>query len=174
MEKLKIDTILLKFKKTIEIDQWGQLKFSKILTLGLIIIGLTAYGVQFRKNDSKVISVEAPLIMDTFIPEGMSLVPIKVSNYESLDQIIGQFGVVDLLTTPLSAEKKPRRVAYAVKIIRAPRNPSHFSVLVPSDKVHKLVGYHGEFTVSVRNPKLLGTKFVKEKNKSPKGRIYYD
>jgi hypothetical protein len=35
-------------------------------------------------------------LASTFIPAGYVLVPIEVANFEALDSILGQFGIVDL------------------------------------------------------------------------------
>lgn len=100
---------------------------------------------------------------DTFIPEGFSLVPIEVSNYETLDSLLGTFGVVDIFAADPGNPETSKRVAYRVKIVRAPNNPSHFAVLVPFNEVHSILKYPGPFMVSVQNPKVVGTGFVKDK-----------
>lgn len=96
----------------------------------------------------------------TFIPEGYVLVPIEVSNYESLDSILGQYGVVDLFVQTPEDDEPSRKVAERVKILRAPLNPSHFAVLVPENESQNLVTFDLPFTVVVQNPNSSGTKFV--------------
>ncbi len=137
-------------------------------------LGLFALLTQFHETKDRPLTERAPIHLDTYIPKGESLVPIQVSNYESLDQIIGQYGVVDLLSTPLTPTEKAKRVAYAVKLIRSAKSPRHFSVLIPAEEAPKLAGYSGEFTVVVRNPKLIGTKFVKENTKPQKRRVVFE
>ena len=97
--------------------------------------------------------------VDTFIPAGFVLVPISVSNFESLDSILGQQGVVDLYSSPASEGGRPVRVARHIKILRAPLNPSNFAVLAPEEESANLVKHHGPFSVVVQNPKQLGTDF---------------
>jgi len=110
---------------------------------------------------------EAPRLesFDTYIPEGFSLVPIEVANYETLDSLLGSFGVVDLFTAEPGKPEVSKRIAYRVKIARAPHNPSHFAVLVPFNEVHNILRYPGPFMVSVQNPKTVGTGFEKEKSR---------
>jgi hypothetical protein len=110
---------------------------------------------------------------DTFIPEGFSLLPLEVANYETLDSLLGPFGVVDLFTVPQNPEEKSRRIAYRVKILRAPRNPSHFAVLIPFEMVGNILRYPGPFMVSVQNPKSTGMGLEKESGKTP-SRIRYN
>lgn len=103
---------------------------------------------------------------DTYIPEGFSLVPIEVANIESLDAILGDFGVVDLFTVSTPSLPVPQRIAYKIKIMRAPKNPQHFAVLVPFSEVPQIMKHPGPFTVSVLNPKSRGTEFAREKKKT--------
>ncbi|MCJ8276750.1 MAG: hypothetical protein HRT44_01755 [Bdellovibrionales bacterium] len=141
----------------------------------IVILGLTAAMVQWNKyNPQETKVVEDTTSADTYIPKRHTLVPIEVANYESLDSIIGQFGVVDLFSTPLNPQEKSKRIAFSVKILRAPRNPSHFAVLMPEAEAHIIAGHIGPITVTVRNPKESGTKIVHEKRRKKKRRISYD
>ena len=114
-----------------------------------------------------------PKSLDTYIPEGFVLVPIEVKNYESLDLVIGKFGVVDLYQS-FGAKKKPKPIAKAIKILRSPMNPSMFAVLAPDNQAHIIVKHPGPFQVVVQNPKQVGTDFVKEKNKKSRRIIVGD
>ncbi len=93
----------------------------------------------------------------TLIPAGFVLVPIEVANYESLDSILGKFGVVDLFVPSDDPKKKARKVADRVRILRAPLNPSRFAVLVPESDSQQLVAHDGAFVVTVQNPRASGT-----------------
>lgn len=107
----------------------------------------------------------------TSIPAGYVLVPIEVANYESLDSILGQFGVVDLYVPSLDSRTPPRKVAERIKILRAPLNPSHFAVLAPEDKSASLVTHEGSFVVAVQNPNTdSGMKFVNSGQGNEDGR----
>jgi hypothetical protein len=94
---------------------------------------------------------------DTYIPSGFVLVPIEVANYESLDSILGKFGVVDLYLPANEKVAHATRVASHIKILRAPLNPSHFAVLAREEDSSQLVRFSGPFTVIVQNPKKGGT-----------------
>lgn len=43
-------------------------------------------------------SEHAPQDVTTFIPDGHQLIPIEIANYEALDSVLGQYGVIDLYT----------------------------------------------------------------------------
>lgn len=128
--------------------------------VGILLAGGVA--VFFDASDSgqsEVISAERENA-STFIPEGFVLVPIEVANFQSLDSILGQHGVVDLFRPSDEPNGKPIKVAEKIKILRAPLNPNHFAVLAPEEESGNLVSYQGAFTVVVQNPKEAGTRFV--------------
>ncbi len=106
----------------------------------------------------------------TYIPDGFVLVPIEVANFESLDSILGKFGVVDLFVASDDPKIKPRKLAERVKILRAPLNPNHFAVLVPDSESQKIVAYSGALTVVVQNPNKAGTTLVKSVGAEAKSR----
>ena len=115
-----------------------------------------------RASSSRTSKPQAESVEDaaTYIPDGFVLVPIEVANYESLDSIMGAFGVVDLFVGSDNPKVRPRKVAERVKILRAPLNPSHFAVLVPDSESQKIVAYSGALTVVVQNPKKSGPTLV--------------
>lgn len=173
MKKLNLNTIVTKFKE--HINQFNDKQgFSKAIYFFIFIMGLTAFLIQFQQQPTKSISHKDELSIDTYIPNDQGLVTIQVSNYESLDQIIGNYGVVDLYSVPLAPGQRARLIISQVKIVRTPKSPRHFNVLLPASEVGILAGHIGEFTVSVRNPKLFGTKIVKDKSKPAKRRIFFE
>lgn len=100
--------------------------------------------------------------VDTYIPKGFVLVPIEVQNYESLDSILGQFGVVDLFQSGSAAHPQQIQVARNVRMLRAPQNPSHFAILVQESEVSGILKNNSAFFVVVKHPGKDGTQFVKE------------
>ena len=100
-----------------------------------MILGFIAFLTQFGKfNEGSQLKEQTAESIDILIPEGQSLVPIRVANNESLNRIIGSYGVVDLYSTPLSPGEKALRIAYKVKLVRSPGNSSGFNVLIPADE----------------------------------------
>jgi hypothetical protein len=109
---------------------------------------------------------------DTEIPHGFVLIPIEVANYEALDSVLGKFGVVDLFLAGENSGGQKRLVARNVRILRAPRNPSHFAVLVPEAQSNEILRFGGSFLVSVKGRNAPGTEFVKSK-KTIRRKIVY-
>jgi hypothetical protein len=111
--------------------------------------------------------------VDTFIPRGFVLVPIEVVNYEALDSILGKFGVVDLLTPGNPDGKDAKLVARNVRVLRAPKNPSHFAVLIRESDTGRILQYGSTFHVLIKRPgDKGGTEFVQE-GKTRKRKIVY-
>lgn len=107
--------------------------------------------------------------LSTFIPAGYSLIPIRVQNHASLDQVIGQFAIVDLFVKPLDPQKKPFQLARAVRLVRSPKNPNHFAVLTPQEKANRLFAHDGEIFAVVKSHKEVGTDF--DLDKKPRRRV---
>ncbi|OFZ13987.1 MAG: hypothetical protein A2Z20_10160 [Bdellovibrionales bacterium RBG_16_40_8] len=116
-----------------------------------------------NRTNEKLAESEAPEAIDTFIPRGFVLVPIEVQNLASLDSIVGQFGVVDLY-----AEDKTLPVGRGLKLVRSPRDPSQFAVMV-SESDSRTIVKHGQkpFHVTVQNPNQVKSE-VQTKTQSTK------
>ena len=126
------------------------------LWLTLIIISLVITIVQKTKKED-LTTRKGMQNIDTYIPKGFVLLPVELSNGSSVEGLLTEKGVVDLYTgDPL--QKSAHRVAVAVKIIRSPQNPSHFSVLVPEQEASFLIQRFQSFYAVIQNPLKTGTK----------------
>lgn len=117
-------------------------------------------------------SPESPLVppslkgIDTFIPKNFSLIPLQeLQNQESLDSLLGAYGMVDLYSSPSEQPSEKTLLAKNVKILRAPKNPSQLAVLVPTPDAPHILGAKGPLTALLIHPELNGTEF--ESIKSP-------
>lgn len=133
---------------------WGAL----VLLSGVLAFYWDATRGPEKTQDPK--QPESEQVAATYIPAGFVLVPIEVANYESLDSILGKFGVVDLYLPATEPRGRPQKLAERVRILRAPLNPQHFAVLVAERDSARLVTQTGPFIVVVQNPKSTGTGFV--------------
>ncbi len=145
-----------------------------ILFSAFFLIVILLYSCVHRDSKKEApVRAESTDGVDLLIPEGQSLVPIEVTNYETLDSLLGSYGVVDLFFVDPTKPETGKKIASMVKILRAPKNPSHFAVLVPARLAQHILQYQGPFTVSVQNPKFqTGTLF--EKRTTRKSRIVYE
>jgi len=131
------------------------LKFTedKYLLYSFVALGVVALIIQLLpQTDSKepVSADHEAFDVDTMIPSGHILIPIELSNAESLASLTGQFSVIDLYTVG-ERDRKGFKVASAVKLLRAPLNPQQFAVLVREEESTKIVTQEGPFFAALKN-----------------------
>lgn len=114
--------------------------------------------------------VDANWELDTHIPKGFVLIPIEVENYEALDSILGRYGIVDLFRSREGRREK-QAAARNVRLLRAPRNPTHFAALVPESRSSEILSHSGSYVVVVKSEGG-GTEIVKPERQSKRTIIY--
>lgn len=98
--------------------------------------------------------------LDVLIPDGFALVPIAIQNLASLDALVGQFAVVDIYT-----EGGSTPIATGLRLIRSPRDPSQFSVLVSNEHSSEIVSKSVKpLQVVVQNPNQQKSHVNKKRN----------
>ncbi|QLY27493.1 hypothetical protein HW988_16350 [Bdellovibrio sp. KM01] len=138
-----------------------ELKFEhKLLLGGFIILGAITF-LNSKPTLPPATAETAPESLDTFIPQGLTLIPLEIANSEALSSIVGNMGgVVDLYLTPTDARKGGVRVASRVKLVRAPRNPDQFAILVKETEGQRILQQNGPFIAVVQNPEVRGGKLT--------------
>lgn len=155
MNSFKLKTWLKENKKTWQI--W------------IILLLLSLVFAILQHTDKKTSIIDTQNI-DTYIPEGFVLVPVELNNGPSLDGLLANKGVVDLYTGDPS-HQKAEKAATAVKIIRSPRNPSYFAVLVPENKAPLLIKRFQAFHAVIQNPEQKKKTTIQPVNKKNKRTI---
>jgi hypothetical protein len=145
----------------------------RLLLSAALLSAIPAVGRMLMQSPADPAPVERAAAVDTLIPKGFVLVPIEVQNYESLDSILGRFGIVDLFQAGSESGPSRRLVARNVRILRAPQNPSHFAVLIREQDVSRVLQLGGLFTVIVKRPRNNGTEFVNTE-KPKRRKIVYE
>ncbi len=128
------------------------------LAVGILLSLMLAWISQSGETLEMPVNEES---IDTYIPAGYVLVPITIHNSESVDSIFGNHGVVDLYAVNEKGAAQKWALARGVKMLRAPKNPNQFGVLVPNRGVPVIMGHSGAFQVVIHNPKTGGTRFEK-------------
>ncbi|WP_295900187.1 hypothetical protein [uncultured Bdellovibrio sp.] len=124
--------------------------------LGLISFFITRPAAEPVQKDT---FLPEPKSVDTFIPRGFVLVPIEISNAESLASLVGDMGgVVDLYLASNEKQKGGLKVGSKLKLLRAPLNPQQYAVLVKETESSRLLSYAGPFIAVVQNPDEKGTQ----------------
>lgn len=132
------------------------------IAVAFVALGILAFVLDQKKVDAPV-DVDSTSV-DTYIPEGMTLIPIEIQNIEALKNILGEFGVVDLYLPSFEENRAPKKIASGVKIMRAPLNPDVFAVLVLEENASQIAQHPGSFFVTVLNPNNKKTQFHKDKS----------
>lgn len=138
---------------------WGRSHPNLALLAGILLSLILAWLSQ--PSPGAAVADAEPESIDTYIPAGFVLVPISVYNSESVDSIFGNHGVVDLYPVKENGNAVKWPLARGVKMLRAPKNPSQFGVLVPARAAPVVMSHGGAFQVIIHNPKQRGTVFEK-------------
>ncbi len=157
--------------------QWIQFYNKKKYTIWILGCSLFFASVlsilHQTQSPEPLILKDTPIPMtETYIPAGHTLIPIKISNHESLNALLGPYGIVNLYADEILENSiKSKLIAKNVKIIRAPLDPNEFAVLIPNSDHSPVAQHHGSFTVTIQNMNHDPAKVISPNQK--KKRIFY-
>lgn len=148
--------------------------FQMFSMLSLALITLIVFNLFFKP---KVKLIEAPELATeaaTFIPEGHSLIPIKLVNQRSLSSMIENFGWIDLYSVkPASTGfKKGPKIVKKIRILRAPLDPTQFGIIVPDDFVDHILDWGPSYFGTINKNKFYTSELVIAKKR--KKRVMYE
>lgn len=139
----------MKFLKKLNLKEDKSLLYA-FIALGVVALLLETFSAS--QTQQAEITESESFDVDTMIPAGHLLIPIQLSNAESLASLSGQFSLVDLYAmADKEANRKSFKVASAVKLLRAPLNPQQFAVLIKEEESSKLVSLEGPFFAAIKN-----------------------
>lgn len=139
-------------------------KYPRRIMVISIVFFLTLAVINRNLNSKSIMLVqdEDTTSIDTFIPNGFALVPIEIQNLSTLDSIIGQFAIVDLYNQGSS-----EIIAQDLKLIRSPKDPSQFAVLVAQQTANSIVKRsQNPFHIVIKNPRTHAQEIVNIKKSS--------
>lgn len=111
-----------------------------------------------KGSSSTLTDAEDSLTADTYIPAGYSLVPIELTNSDTIEGLVGSLGgYVDLFpvstnSDPASTPNPSLSLLKNLKMLRAPHNPELYAVLVAQKNVPAFMNLSGTFRAVVLNP----------------------
>lgn len=127
--------IFKKYKEK-DIKFWGALSLS-ILSSILVV---------FLKHTPKTDHIkQESLNIELMIPKGYVLYPFEAVNFGSINSILGSYSMVQIYK-PLDGSL----VATNIKVLRAPKDPSHLAFLIPSSIASKLAPLGLEFKIAIQ------------------------
>ncbi len=147
---------------------------SWILSIGCALLLTTINSIAHSsKSDADLgQTTETKESLDTYIPDGFVLVPVEVENYENLDQILGNFGTIDVYEKVQNgAQTRSRLVGRGLKALRPQNNDKQIGLLVPESEASLVVGTQGPLYVTIHNRQKTGTEIVTPRHKT--NRIIY-
>lgn len=132
------------------------IKIDKVLLIAFVALGMAVLVLELLSgsphHEEAVAGPSENFEVDTMIPAGHMLIPLELSNAESLASLSGKFSLVDLYAAGEKG-KKGFKIASGVKLLRAPLNPQQFAVLVREEDSGRIVGQEGPFFAALKNPK---------------------
>lgn len=139
--------------------------WSSTVGLGLIVI-VTVLSGATNPTETPVAPVESSISMFDQLPEGYMVAPIEPTNLDSLDSMFDQHGYADLYK-PEAGGGKGKRIARGVPLIRAPKNPRRFAVLIAESQTATLANLADPVLVILRKKP---AKVYEEPDEKPKSR----
>lgn len=128
-------------------------------------LGLITYFVSHEEPKVVEVAAQAP-DLDELIPAGHVLLPIELVNREALASIMGATAVVDLLTVNPTTMSPQTKIASRVKMIRSPKNPDFFALLIEESESSQILSKPGPYFALIQNKKQTNSNFYQVKKQS--------
>jgi hypothetical protein len=113
--------------------------------VGFLLVGFS--GLKAQSTDSPSDGFQ----IDTIIPNGYVLIPIKLLNAVSISAVMGSHGVADIYAT-VQGERSKLLFSKA-KIIKSPTEEDSFAILVKESKAYLLSNSENPFFAAIQNPR---------------------
>ena len=131
-----------------------------LLATSVLILGLAAFlgpgSSSVPSHDEKGNqAVKPPSSLDVLLTPGQVLVPLELANHQSLDSLLGPYGIVDLYPLDSLQRKARRPLARYVRIVRSQSDSRHFAALLPSSQAPFLLQGHALLYAVVHHPDIL-------------------
>ncbi|MCB9025978.1 MAG: hypothetical protein H6625_06650 [Bdellovibrionaceae bacterium] len=141
--------------------------------LGALLV-ISSISSQFYNNSDPDKTENPPEDVSTFIPKGYRLVPLPIENYKNLDQILGNYGVVDLyVKTLINSKVHTELLGSGIRALRAKNGSESIGLLVPLEQVKTLLKKDGKFYLTINNSNSSGTVFEESKIRISKSRVSF-
>jgi hypothetical protein len=148
--------------------------FQLFSLLGLTLITLILFNLFFSPKIKQIAAPELATEASTFIPDGHSLIPIKLINQKSLSSLIDNFGWIDLYSVKKteSGFKKGPKIVKKIRILRAPLDPSQFGIIVPDNFVDHILDWGPNYFGTINKNKFYTSELVIQKKRQK--RVMYE
>ncbi len=142
-------------------------RFKVILGLTIsFIISLLIYMLKDNSDLKKPALKELEINLAVMIPQGYILYPFQAVNFEHIQPLLSAYNIVQVYNP-----KTGTLIAKNIKILRAPKDPSHLAFVVPVDIANKLASFGLEFKIALQ--KYINKPPVWMLNKKSKNKITF-
>lgn len=107
----------------------------------------------FQPNQKETsIPKETEMNLSVMIPKGHVIYPFEAANFENVEPLLEAYNMVQVYDP-----QKGTLIAKNIKVLRAPKDPSHLAFIIPVEIANKLAPFGLEFKIALQ----------KEVNKPP-------
>lgn len=138
MKIQKFKTYIFKRFTEKKIQLWSSILFSGVVSILLLVFSST-------DQHQTTTPEELQINLNVLIPKGHVLYPFEAANFESVEPLLEAYNMVQVYN-PENGDL----IAKNIKILRAPKNPSHLAFLVPVDIANKLAPFGLNFKIAIQ------------------------
>lgn len=138
-------------------ENQSQVKLFLACLSSFLIMGLFYFSNSSETGDSKV-SEESAINLSVMIPEGYVLFGFEAENYEQISTLLEPYNMVRVYSM-----KTGQMLAKNIKVLRAPKDPSQLSFLVPVNIANYFAHFGLEYRIvlqkydGLKSPQLIET-----------------
>lgn len=142
---------MLEFKNKLKSIVEKNMQMTFFLIAGCFFILTQACQEKAQPDKMPIQTEDVSPAIDTFIPRGYTLIPIEIENKEQLSSLIDEKGIVHLYAYGDNSQKRSSLVAKNVRLVRAPKNPEVFAVLIKETQINQVMSHKGPFRAVIQN-----------------------
>ena len=128
-----------------------------------VILGLISFLFSQKTEAPEEQAQQKQVEIDELIPEGYFLLPLELTNREALVSMIGDTSIVDIFTIHPQTLNPQKKIASRVKLIKSPKNPDQFALLLKESNTMDILKYSGPYFATIQNRRNRKTSFPKTK-----------
>jgi hypothetical protein len=130
----------LNFEKLLSSKHQNQVKFGLALLSSLIVV-IVFYFTEGTNSDSPTSTNDSMINLNVMIPDGYVLFSFQADNYEQISPFLEPYSMVKVYSINTG-----EMIAQNIKVLRAPKDPSQLSFLVPVN----IANYFAHFGLEYR------------------------
>lgn len=135
-------------------------------TAVFVLLGLISFLFSQKPEPAVDQAPQKQVEIDELIPEGYFLLPLELTNREALVSMIGDTSIVDIFTIHPQTLNPQKKIASRVKLIKSPKNPDQFALLLEESNTMDILKYSGPYFATIQNRRNRKSSFPKARPES--------